>query len=86
MGIKQLMNIINEKAPSAVRRLPIDSFAGHIVACDASMTMYQFLYATQYNKASTGAVFSDESGDPTSHLLGIFNRTIQLLENGIKPI
>ena len=29
---------------------------------------------------------TDENGMPTSHLLGLWNRTILLLENGVKPV
>ena len=28
----------------------------------------------------------DEAGNPTAHLVGLFNRTIQFIEHGIKPI
>jgi flap endonuclease-1 len=28
----------------------------------------------------------DSDGNPTAHLLGLFHRTILLIENGIKPI
>lgn len=84
MGIKQLMNIINEKAPSAVRKVPLEQFSGRTIACDASMAMYQFLIATQYAQAKS--TVTDETGNPTSHILGLFHRTIQFLEYGIKPI
>ena len=47
MGIKQLMSLINDKAPKAVKSLPLDALAGKTVAVDASMAIYQFLIATQ---------------------------------------
>lgn len=84
MGIKQLMNIINEKSSKAVRKVTLDSYFGKIIACDASTAMYQFLIATQ--NSSHHNFLTDESGNLTSHLMGIYYRTIQFLDNGIKPI
>ena len=83
MGIKQLMNIINEKASKAVKKTQLSSYSGKVVACDASMSMYQCLIATQNNSHHQ---LTDESGNPTGHLQGIFYRTIQYLDNGIRPI
>ena len=84
MGIKQLMNIINEKASKAVKKMTLSDYSGKVIACDASMAMYQFLIATQ--NASHHGLLTDESGNLTSHLIGIFYRTIMFLDNGIKPI
>jgi len=52
------------------------------VAIDASMCLYQFLIAVR----SEGAQLATVNGDPTSHLMGMFYRTIRLLDNGIKPV
>jgi XPG N-terminal domain len=84
MGIKQLMQIINEKASKAVKKMQLNAYSGKIIACDASMAIYQFLIATQ--NSTTHHLLTDESGNLTSHLIGIFYRTIQFLDNGIKPI
>lgn len=58
------------------------------VALDASMSMYQFLVSTQ--GVSSDSTFltelTDKDGNKTGHLLGLFNRTILLLQNGIKPV
>lgn len=35
---------------------------------------------------SLGAQLTTVDGEPTSHLMGLFYRTIRLLENGIKPV
>ena len=43
MGIKGLMRIINDNAPSAVKETEISSYTGRAVAVDASMAIYQFL-------------------------------------------
>ena len=49
------------------------------------MAIYQFLIATQsYDKRLI--TLSDDNGNPTAHLIGLFNRNIQFLENGVKPV
>ena len=40
MGIKQLMSLISEKAPKAVKSMQLDMLTGKTVAVDASMAMY----------------------------------------------
>lgn len=51
------------------------------------MAIYQFLIATQ-GFSKEGSVFEmrDSEGNLTGHLVGLFNRTIQFMENGVKPI
>ncbi|QLL30572.1 hypothetical protein HG536_0A03900 [Torulaspora globosa] len=82
MGIKGLNAIISEHVPSAVRKSDIKSFFGRKVAIDASMSLYQFLIAV---RQQDGAQLSTESGETTSHLMGIFYRTLRMIDNGIKP-
>lgn len=55
---------------------------GRKIAIDASMCLYQFLIAVR----AEGAQLTSVDGETTSHLMGIFYRTIRLLENGIKPV
>ncbi|CAG9333812.1 unnamed protein product [Blepharisma stoltei] len=86
MGIKQLMQLINDKAPGSVYKLPLSRFSGQIVVCDASIALYQFLISTQFSTKSGLGTLTDHEGNPTAHLLGLLNRTLMLLENQIKPI
>lgn len=46
------------------------------------MCLYQFLIAVR----AEGAQLTSIDGETTSHLMGIFYRSIRLLENGIKPV
>lgn len=46
------------------------------------MCLYQFLIAVR----AEGAQLTSQDGETTSHLMGLFYRTIRLLENGIKPV
>ncbi|XP_040921793.1 flap endonuclease 1 isoform X2 [Toxotes jaculatrix] len=46
------------------------------------MCIYQFLIAVRQD----GNVLQNEDGETTSHLMGMFYRTIRMLEHGIKPV
>ncbi|KAI9888354.1 MAG: Elongation of fatty acids protein 2 [Vezdaea aestivalis] len=82
MGIKQLFSIIDEHAPDAVKNGDIKSHFSRKVAIDASMSIYSFLIAVR----SDGNQLMNEAGETTSHLLGLFYRTIRILDNGLKPV
>ena len=89
MGIKGLMPLIQEFAPGAVRELQgPEAYTGRIVAIDASMSLYQFLIAIRGHGREGGpaTVLTNSEGEQTSHIQGMFNRTIKLLESGVKPV
>ena len=89
MGIKSLMPLIQDKSPLAIKYIPLNKLSGKVVAVDASMTIYQFLIATQTIRTKGRhrlTELKDKNGNLTGHLGGIFYRTIQFLENGIKPV
>lgn len=46
------------------------------------MSIYSFLIAVR----SEGQQLMNESGETTSHLLGMFYRTLRIVDNGIKPV
>ncbi|MGC9181428.1 flap endonuclease-1 [Thermogladius sp.] len=56
---------------------------GKIVAIDGYNALYQFLAAI---RGPDGSPLMDSSGRITSHLSGLFYRTINLVEEGIKPV
>ncbi|VDD87566.1 unnamed protein product [Enterobius vermicularis] len=82
MGIKDLSKVIGDHAPNGVKLSEIKNYFGRIVALDASMCLYQFLIAVR----SDGSQLQAETGETTSHLNGIFYRTIRMIDNGIKPV
>ena len=89
MGITKLMTLIQEKAPQAVKKVQLDMLTGKVIACDASMAIYQFLIATQsFQKSGAPGIseLRDADGNLTGHLVGLFHRTVQFMENGVKPI
>ncbi|KAI9228251.1 MAG: PIN domain-like protein [Piptocephalis tieghemiana] len=82
MGISGLAKVIADNAPQAIRKEEIKSYFGRKVAIDASMSIYQFLIAVR----SEGQMLQNDEGETTSHLMGIFYRTIRMVEYGIKPL
>jgi len=82
MGIKGLTALINDVAPNAITQSEIKTLFGRKVAIDASMSIYQFLIAV---RQQDGQQLMNEAGETTSHLMGLFYRTIRMVDNGIKP-
>lgn len=82
MGIKQLFSIIKEECPDAFREGDIKNQFSRKVAIDASMCIYSFLIAVRSN----GEMLTNENGETTSHLMGMFYRTLRIVDNGIKPV
>ncbi|KAI4613976.1 Elongation of fatty acids protein 2 [Alternaria novae-zelandiae] len=82
MGIKHLYQLIEEHAPEAVKKGEIKNQFGRKVAIDASMSIYSFLIAVR----SDGQQLMSETGETTSHLMGLFYRTMRMVDNGIKPL
>lgn len=74
--------MIKEHSPNAFKEFQLKNLFGRKVAIDASMCLYQFLIAV---RQSDGQQLTNEDGETTSHLLGLFYRTIRLVENNIKP-
>ncbi|KAK4803343.1 hypothetical protein SAY86_001546 [Trapa natans] len=83
MGIKGLTKLLADNAPKAMKEHKFESYFGRKIAIDASMSIYQFLIVVGRIGTET---LTNEAGEVTSHLQGMFTRTIRLLEAGIKPI
>lgn len=83
MGIKGLTNLISEHAPAAIKSHEIKSYFGRKVAIDASMSIYQFMIAV---RQQDGQLLQNEDGETTSHLMGMFYRTVRMVDHGIKPV
>ncbi len=65
------------------RHFALEELNGKIIAIDAYNFLYQFLSII---RQPDGTPLVDSKGNITSHLSGIFFRTIDLLAKGIKPI
>ncbi|EED14041.1 Flap endonuclease Rad27, putative [Talaromyces stipitatus ATCC 10500] len=86
MGIKHLYQVISENAPDAVKTGEIKNHFGRKVAIvrinRISMSIYSFLIAVR----SDGQQLMSDAGETTSHLMGMFYRTLRIVDNGIKPL
>ncbi|MFH0897693.1 MAG: flap endonuclease-1 [Candidatus Bathyarchaeota archaeon] len=66
------------------REVQLTDLAGRIIGIDGYNVSYQFL--ARIRKSGTGEPLMDRMGRVTSHLSGIFYRTSNLIESGIKPL
>lgn len=65
------------------RKITLDQLNNKTIAIDAYNVLYQFLTII---RQPDGSPLVDSKGNVTSHLSGLFYRTIDLVSNGIKPI
>jgi flap endonuclease-1 len=81
MGIKNLLKFLSNY-PDLIKEKKIESFYGKKIAIDISILMYQVVIAIR----NSGSDLTNSNGDITSHILGLFNKTINFLEKGIIPV
>ena len=65
------------------KEISIQDLRGKILAVDAHNNLYQYLTTI---RSADGSVLTDKHGNVTSHLIGLFNRTTSLMEQGLKLI
>jgi len=85
MGIQGLTKLIADNVPDAIKEEDIKNYFGRTIAIDASMSLYQFLIAVRPDDLGQFTLTNDH-GETTSHLQGMFYRTIKMLSNGLKPV
>lgn len=73
---------INLRDIIVAKEIKMEDLAGRKVGIDAYNWAYQFLSTI---RLQTGELLRDSNGRITSHITGIFNRTLNLLKAGIKP-
>ena len=66
-----------------VHNIIFEDLKGKLIAIDAANALYQFLAIVQ---PTTGLPLMDNKNRVTSHLSGLFYRTINLVEKNIQPI
>ncbi len=74
MGL-QLKDLVIKK------EISLSDLKGKVLAVDAYNNLYQYLSTI---RGPDGTVFTDKHGRVTSHLIGLFNRTTSLMEQGLK--
>ncbi len=81
MGIKYLLKFLNTY-DNIVNEIDSNDFKGEKVAIDISIILYQVIIAIR----NSGSDLINSKGEITSHILGLFNKTIKLLKKNIIPI
>jgi flap endonuclease-1 len=59
---------------------------GRSVAIDASMSIYQFLIAMKGFENGESLELQNAKGEVTSHLVGLWSRTLKLIDEGVRPV
>jgi len=78
MGLK-----INELVNEVKRTINFENLFNKVISIDAFNTIYQFLAIIRQRD---GTPLKDYQGNVTSHLSGLFYRSINFLEHNIKPV
>lgn len=65
------------------QKVGLEQLRGQIIAIDAMNSLYQFLSIIRQRN---GELLKDSKGRVTSHLSGLFYRTANLIEAGIRPV
>ena len=86
MGIEGLSKLIAEKAGKGIQKRNMESLFGRTIAIDASCFLYQFLIAMKGFREGHLIDPTNAEGEVTSHLLGLWNRTVRMVSEGIRPI
>lgn len=81
MGIKNLLKFLAEYPDVIIEKDPQDYY-GEKIAIDISILMYQVVIAIR----NSGSDLTNKQGQVTSHILGLFNKTVYFLEKGIIPV
>ncbi len=63
--------------------IEISSLKGQKLAVDSFNMLYQFLTTI---RSRDGSVLMDSEGKVTSHIVGLFSRTVKLMQYGLKPL
>jgi flap endonuclease-1 len=81
MGIKCLLKFIND-TPDLIQNVDNSKYKFKRIAIDISILIYKIIISVR----NSGADYTNQKGEITSHILGLFNKTIELLNYGIIPV
>jgi flap endonuclease-1 len=82
MGIKKMLKFLNTNYPNVIKKPNNEELGGQMIAIDISILLYQVVIAIR----NSGADMFTNQGEISSHILGLFNKTINLLKMNIIPI
>lgn len=74
---------VNLRSLVPIQNIKLEDLSGRVIAIDAYNAIYQFLAII---RQPDGTPLKDSTGKTTSHLSGLFYRTSNLVELGIRPI
>ena len=69
----------------SLRDVELKSLHGRKIAIDASMSIYQFMIAVRTGGQMGAQQLTNADGELTSHIQGMFNRTIRFITEGLRP-
>ncbi len=75
---------LKEIVEGSKQTIEIENLAGKVIVFDAFNILYQFLSVIR--DKDTGEPLRDSKGRITSHISGLFYRTVNFIEKGIKPV
>jgi len=82
MGIKNINKLLKEYAPNSIKEYNISNYNGKLIAIDTSLVLYQYISALR----NSGKDLTNNANDITTHIYAIIQKTISLLDKGLKPI
>lgn len=82
MGIKNLYKLIQNTSQSAIVEKTINDYKDKIIIIDTSIVIYQYVIAIR----NSGKDLENNNGHMTSHIIGIINKALSLLNKGIIPV
>nr|QFG74386.1 MAG: XPG I-region protein [Megaviridae environmental sample] len=82
MGIKSLLKFLENYDTSIINKIDDNNLKFKKIAIDISILLYQVIIAIR----NSGSDLTNQQGEITSHILGLFNKTIFLLKKNIIPI
>jgi len=80
MGIKKLYKFVTEN--NLIHNKELLDYQGKKIAIDISILLYQLVISIR----NSGDDLRNKKGEVTSHILGLFNKTIWLLSHKIIPV
>ncbi len=82
MGIRKMLKFLNINYPHIIKKINTNNFNKTKIAVDISILLYQVVIAIR----NSGADMMNNQGEITSHILGLFNKTIGFLKMNIIPV
>ena len=77
-----MLKFLNTNYPNVIKKINDENLGGQMIAIDISILLYQVVIAIR----NSGADMFTNQGEISSHILGLFNKTINLLKMNIIPI